>query len=199
MSVTERNIQVTLTFKPPEGCPLQDIHTDVGKVLVDREGEMCRCDLVISVEVGDERGTLVAQVSGDVGRCAGTVFEEYNCVPEVIDVTQSQITVRTYVDPSTDIDSLLEDLREVCESVTLKRVSTDFDRDMAPTLRDVDLSSLTGKQREAMEIAIREGYYARPREISLSELATTFDISQQALAQRLARAEEQIMKQLITD
>jgi hypothetical protein len=199
MSVTERNVQVTLSFEPPADCPLHDIESEIGKVLVDREGETCRCDVIITVEAGGEQGSLVAQIAGDVGRCAGTVFEEYNCVPEVTEVGEARITVRTYVDETADIDGLLADLGEVCEDVTLERVSTDFDRGMASTFRDVDLSSLTAKQRAAMERAIRAGYYARPREISLAELASSFDISEQALAQRLARAEENVMKQLFRE
>lgn len=198
MSVRERNVQVTLSFKPPAECPLREVQTDVGKVLVDREGETCRCDLIITVEIDDEVGSLVAQISGDVGRCAGTVFEEYNCVPEVTEVSDSHLTVRTYVDEQTDIDSLLADLGAVCEDVTLERVTTDFSRGMASTLKDVDITSLTRKQREAMEIAIKEGYYSRPREATLSELAGRFDISEQALAQRLARAEENVLKQLFS-
>jgi predicted DNA binding protein len=67
---------------------------------------------------------------------------------------------------------------------------------MAETLKNIDMSDITEKQRETLEVAIREGYYTRPRGISLSELAEHFDISEQALAQRLARAEETVMSQL---
>ncbi len=196
--MNERNVQLTLRFKPPAECPLREVVTDIGKVLVDREGETCRCDVIISVEVEDEVGTMVAQISGDVDQCAGTVFEDFNCVPEVTAVEDQHIEVRTFVDESTDIDALLSRLGEVCEDVMLKRVSTDFKRKLASTFRDVDLHTLTKKQRKAVEIAIDRGYYTRPREISLSELADEFDISEQALAQRLARAEENIMDQVFS-
>jgi len=198
VSVRERNVQVTVEFIPPAECPLRNIESEIGKVLVDREGNTCRCDVVISVETEDEVGSMVAQIFGDLDRCAGSVFEEFGCVPEVTAVKDEHIVVQTYVDEETDIEALLDGLREVCEDVTLKRVSSDFKHHIASTFRDVDITSLTLKQRQAVEAAIDRGYYSRPREISLEELAASFDISEQALAQRLARAEETIMKQIFS-
>ncbi|MFB6134287.1 MAG: helix-turn-helix domain-containing protein [Halanaeroarchaeum sp.] len=197
LSLERRTIQVQFEIEQPPGCPLSEVKTDIGKVIVDREGTTCRCDLVLSVQIGEEIGTLVGHLSSDVERCACTVFDEFNCVPEIVEVTDSHFVVRTFVDEDTNIDTLLKALQDVCKRVTLKRVTTDFDDSVGRTVKDIDVSDLTEKQREAMELAIEKGYYARPRRISLKELAREFDISEQALAQRLARAEEKVMEQLI--
>lgn len=58
----------------------------------------------------------------------------------------------------------------------------------------VDLSVLTEKQREAVELALREGYYERPREADLAALAGTLDISKSAVSQRLRTAERKLIK-----
>lgn len=47
---------------------------------------------------------------------------------------------------------------------------------------------LSDEQREALERAVETGYYHIPRGISTSELAEEFDISDQALTERLRRA-----------
>ena len=58
----------------------------------------------------------------------------------------------------------------------------------------VDLSVLTDKQREAVELALREGYYDRPREADLTVLADALDISKSAVSQRLRTAERKLVK-----
>lgn len=47
---------------------------------------------------------------------------------------------------------------------------------------------LTAPQREALALAVQEGYYSIPRRISTKELADILDISDQALSERLRRA-----------
>lgn len=46
---------------------------------------------------------------------------------------------------------------------------------------------LTGPQNETLTSAVENGYYSLPREISTQELAETFDISDQAVTERLRR------------
>ncbi|MFW6384813.1 MAG: helix-turn-helix domain-containing protein [Halodesulfurarchaeum sp.] len=47
---------------------------------------------------------------------------------------------------------------------------------------------LTAPQREALTRAVEEGYYSIPRESSTKQLADEFDISDQAMTERLRRA-----------
>lgn len=53
---------------------------------------------------------------------------------------------------------------------------------------------LTDKQREALELAVEEGYFATPKETSLSTLADRLDISQQALSTRIRRGNERVLR-----
>lgn len=58
---------------------------------------------------------------------------------------------------------------------------------------------LTDKQREVLEIAIREGYFEVPRGITMSEIADRVDVSPQAASHRLRRALDTILdRTLIT-
>lgn len=51
-----------------------------------------------------------------------------------------------------------------------------------------DRAGLTAKQREAVELAYRRGYFDTPRTVVLEELAEELGISRQALSSRLRRA-----------
>lgn len=52
---------------------------------------------------------------------------------------------------------------------------------------------LTEAQREALLLGLREGYFETPRESNLAELATEFDISQQALSSRIRRGTRRVL------
>jgi predicted DNA binding protein len=80
-----------------------------------------------------------------------------------------------------------------------KSISIDVDRiyavqDMGASL---DTATLSQKQREALELAVTRGYFDTPRGITLEELAAEFDISTQALSDRLRRATKTIVEQAV--
>lgn len=58
------------------------------------------------------------------------------------------------------------------------------------------LAGLSAPQREALELAFREGWYDRPRRADQETLARMLGVSRPALAERLARAEANVMRAL---
>lgn len=59
------------------------------------------------------------------------------------------------------------------------------------------LATLTAKQRETLELAVREGYYERPKRTDLDRLAKKLKVSRPALAERLQRAEGKALAGLV--
>jgi hypothetical protein len=59
------------------------------------------------------------------------------------------------------------------------------------------LLGLTEKQYEALRLALDSGYFHVPREASLTELAEELDISRQAFSNRLSRAEQRVLDDLL--
>lgn len=55
---------------------------------------------------------------------------------------------------------------------------------------------LTDRQQEIADVAVQEGYYDIPRQISQQELAQKFDISVGTLAEHLRKIEQRVFKQL---
>ena len=75
--------------------------------------------------------------------------------------------------------------REYCDGVDL---DPEVVRVYDPTSPGSDLSyGLTGPQREALVLAVDRGYYDIPRRCTTAELAAAFDISDQAVSERLRR------------
>jgi len=71
----------------------------------------------------------------------------------------------------------------------LLQVGTTFEvRSIGDPVRSGSGDALSEAQREALVRAIERGYYDIPRQVSASELADEFDISDQAISERLRRA-----------
>lgn len=76
--------------------------------------------------------------------------------------------------------------------VTTENISTAaFSPETRVTL---DLDVLTEKQRDTVELALDNGYYDRPRETDLADLAGTLGISRSAVSQRIRAAEITLIK-----
>lgn len=58
------------------------------------------------------------------------------------------------------------------------------------------LAGLSQKQRATIEAAYREGWYERPRRVDQAKLAKRLGVSRPALAERLQRAEANVMRAL---
>lgn len=94
----------------------------------------------------------------------------------------------------------LKEYRKACDdrgmSFTLEglyRPTTD------PEGEGLSLAGLTQKQREAILLAHEEGYYDLPRGTNLADLSDRLDISRRSLADRLRRAERELVATAITN
>lgn len=66
------------------------------------------------------------------------------------------------------------------------------------TIVEVDAGPITPKQQEAFELAYRSGYYRRPREADLGDLARELEISRSAVSQRLRTAEARLVTEFLS-
>jgi predicted DNA binding protein len=56
---------------------------------------------------------------------------------------------------------------------------------------------LSGEQREALLLALRSGYFETPSDANLEELAAELGISRQALSNRIRRANEKVLTEIL--
>ncbi|NHN59352.1 MULTISPECIES: helix-turn-helix domain-containing protein [Halorussus] len=60
-----------------------------------------------------------------------------------------------------------------------------------------DLHGLTEVQHETLVEAVGRGYFDVPRQVSLAELAAKFDVSEQAVSERIRRATDAVLRHVL--
>lgn len=92
-----------------------------------------------------------------------------------------------------------ESLRRYRQSYEEEGVSFVVHRLYTDTGGPGDEYGLTDKQRRALALAHREGYFSQPREVTLEDLAADLDISPQAVSARLQRGMDALLAATIDD
>lgn len=185
-----RPLWIVLKIDVEGDCPLVDIDAPVLDADLQHMGGVCRSDVVTGgadVEVRHFEEPMGAE-------CLADVFFEHECVPHIAGTDDGSLLVTIHPSDRADIPELLDGLDAVGYHARLDRV-VQIDEDLVgvtPVLCDFDL--LTDKQREALELAVSYGYYDRPREATLSELAAELGIGKPAVSHRLQAAESKIIR-----
>lgn len=84
--------------------------------------------------------------------------------------------------------------RDCCSGMAL---SFDLDRLYEVDATDTKLMGLTDKQHEALLTAHEMGYFAVPRQTSMADVAASLDLSVPALAERVHRAEANLIEHFV--
>ena len=137
-----------------------------------------------------EEASIVDRV-GDEALFRVVWAEDVNGIIETITETESVILEGnghgdnwTFELRFPEYDALSQFYRSVVEkdiSITLENVHNPIDQSGPQP------NVLTDEQREALQTALEEGYFAVPREITLVELADQLGISDSAVSQRIRR------------
>lgn len=113
------------------------------------------------------------------------------------DGTEYRLVVETV--PDTDVRAILERVRAVCPGVDLlakheRERPTDADSGIPASMDD-----LTDRQREALEVAYRAGYFDWPREATAEEVAESMGIASATLHSHLRKAEGKLLAEFYGD
>ena len=191
-------VEFELEPKSTNSCPLSEVDREIVEVRQQHTSEQCHTDLTLAAEdcgCDDDDCTEVVHTSSTVGRtCLCAVFSEHGCVPQITEISRGEIVIETYLPDRELLTDLVAELKEVVDGLALrrlKRIGT-LETGERQTIVTLDLFELTEKQREAAAAAVAAGYYSRPREISIGDLATELDISDSALSQRLNAVESKL-------
>jgi hypothetical protein len=177
----EKDIQeVThhLKVSPSECCDGSDV-TGCGE---------CHTELTFD----DEEQAYLRSAVGT--KCICPIFEEHDCIPRIRAVDSGAIVVVLTVPTREILREIISDLRRVGASVSIEWLVNGSEH--AKTT-EIDVSTITEKQQEAMELAMEAGYYETPRQSDLGEIASELDISESAASQRLNAAETKLVKSFL--
>lgn len=192
----ERPIRVTLELGYGDCC-LQDIGDHVNQVQSHIVNDTCHCDVSVGQRGEDSRMLHTRQDLTPA--CACGVFHAHGCIPHIKELRADSYLVRTHVADRDVLKDVIEDLRQLTDTVRLVRLVRGGDGGADEERRNVlfDLTILTKKQHETLEKAVLEGYYATPREISQQALADDLGISKATLSYHLKTAEAKLVVDLV--
>lgn len=148
----------------------------------------CHTEMSFAPETGRDSAYLKSTVTS---RCICPVFEKHDCIPRIQGVRSGTITVVLTIPRREALREIITDLRAVGASVSVDWL---VNGSGGESTAEIDVSTITDKQQEAMETALEMGYYETPREAALGELADELDISESAASQRLNAAETKLVK-----
>lgn len=194
-NIEERRLGVVIRVEPEGTCPLLQFEGDPQYIHSQLVGSTCLCEAIVN------RSETVIETSQKTldEECVCLVFHEHSCVADITAVNGTAITITTHVSECREIESLIKDLRSVSEALEIVEITDHNDGKGCDRFAEVDISTITEKERIAAELAIERGYYSRPRETSIQELADEVDISQQAFSHRLGAVEEKLFNQLFVE
>lgn len=153
----------------------------------------CHAELSFDDTGPDARTYLKSAVST---RCICPVFEKHDCIPRITGVESESMVVVLTVAARGTLREIIEDLRAVGASVDIEWLVNGGDHSRTA---EIDVSSITEKQQEALELATEAGYYETPRRADLGEIADELGISESAASQRLNAVETKLVTAFLED
>lgn len=163
--------------------------------LSDSDGDTRVCRAIFT-ETGDGQGDRNF-VRGEIDdTCVCPIFNNNDCVVEIKCFRDGTFYVCAIVPNRDALRGLIADLREMNISVHLEQLLP-FEQS-SENYRTVELetSEVTQKQMEAIEAAVKAGYYERPRRTDLSDLSDRLGISESAVSQRLNGVESTLVREM---
>ncbi|MFW6320649.1 MAG: helix-turn-helix domain-containing protein [Halohasta sp.] len=211
-AVEDRDLRVVLEIERGGPCFMDDLAGDVIDIDVRVVDGICHTEATVcetcspesssiddceSDETVDDDRVITKYHTDEVcDYCPSSVFAAYGCIPHFIRAEDKSFFVKAFLPNSAMVSNLVSDLNEIGSTVRLVSMThTGSGEELSDEIYEVDVSVLTPKQREALQLAIDEGYYSGGEKPSMESLADQLDISTSAFSQRLARAEGNVMGQ----
>ncbi|QSG06917.1 helix-turn-helix domain-containing protein [Halapricum desulfuricans] len=190
-----RDLWVMLRVYVGGDCPLTRVTGDVENVDLQQMHGECRATIVTR----EDDDVSVLQTRQEMGQdCISQVFHQHGCVPHVVDADEDSITVTVYPDSRETIPDLVDSIQDLGYVLDIERLVGVSPELIGDSTVLCDLSVLTEKQREAVELAVARGYYARDGDVDMASMADELDISKSALSRRLKSAEAKLMLEFIS-
>lgn len=199
--------QLAITPHPDSHCAVVDAGVDASEVKhrlkvdptqCNGEADVTRCtechtELSFDEDGDSEHTYLKSAVSK---KCICPVFGTHDCIPRIKAVKSGYLVVVLTVPDRETLREVIDGLRAVGAQITVEWL---VDGGEHSETTEIDVSTITEKQQEALELAMERGYYETPRQTNIGELATQLGISNSAVSQRLNAAETKLVKAFIEE
>ncbi|MFB6134411.1 MAG: helix-turn-helix domain-containing protein [Halanaeroarchaeum sp.] len=180
-------------------CPLAGPIDPATSGTVQLLGDTCHITMS-RIEAGERREPRTHTTVID-DSCVCPAFVRGDCVSSALAVENGVLKAGAYADSRESLNDVMDRVHQVAATVRLERLTTASgtreDREGRP--EPTTAVTLTEKQREAVRTAVDMGYYDRPREASLGDLADRLGVTRSALSQRLNAVEAKLITALATE
>lgn len=197
-------LQARLRIRPHTAAMCGVAQTDKRVSSVARDGSCTHdccdvkqtCRAVVTIE-SDEKTEQRYVPSAVTDHCVCPVFDAHECVSEIEGYLDGRLLVSVTVHDRDELKAIVNGLRDRGASVELESIMP-LESENGKKVGErqfFDISTITDKQREAVEIAVKTGYYDQPRGADLDELADRLGVSRSAASQRLNIAESKLIRE----
>lgn len=185
-------VELAIDVEPTRECPLGTATERELDGTLQLVGSTCHLSVRKATD-GEALRTFTTQRSGE---CFCPDVCSTGFTPVEMAIESGTLVVRAYC---RDREALVDATSRLDGRVRrwdLRRVSTTSDGEEKTDSSAAAPGNLTEKQREAVRTAVNMGYYDRPREASLGDLADRLGVTRSALSQRLNAVESKLVADL---
>lgn len=202
-------VRAKLAIDNPADCPVANASTAVAGPVTE----------VSWTDTGTTSGATEQFTAPDAGPRFDEVFDygsrqvyEFErqadgCVCEQLEASVGPVTevyaeagklhVTLYAADTQRLRQTVQQLSEAYDSVRLEYLVRSRSNDADPDLVPVDLRQLTDRQREVLATAHEMGYFAYPRAVNATEVATALEISRSTFTEHLNTAQSKLLDELL--
>lgn len=155
--------------------------------------DCAECHTELTFDGGSDEASVYHKTSVSEW-CLCPIFERRDCIAHIEAVESETLIVVLTVPSREELQRIVDDLKVSAATFTIEWL---VHRNDDQTVAEVDVSSITDKQREALELALDIGYYETPRKSNLSHVAEKLGISESATSQRLNAAETKLVRSFL--
>jgi hypothetical protein len=177
-------------------CPLATTEYDESDGSIQLVGSTCHLHVV--ADEGSSTTRTVTTPITDQCLCTGLCGDGF--APVELTVEDGSLVIGAYAADRKTLSEATDRLGDGVDRWRLRQLTTTAndertdEQDHGP-----DGVTLTVKQREAVQTAVEMGYYDRPRNASLGDLAGRLGVTRSALSQRLNAVESKLITDLSND
>ena len=187
-------VELDVAVADDENCPLAGTDYNESDGSIQLVGSTCH------LTVGPGEGTMATTrtvTTPITDRCLCTGLCGDGFAPVELNVEGGSLVIGAYTSDRKTLSEATDRLEDGVERWRLRQLTTTANDDRVDgSDHGHDEVPLTEKQREAVQTAVDMGYYDRPRNASLGDLADRLGVTRSALSQRLNAVESKLITDL---
>ncbi|MBS3760148.1 helix-turn-helix domain-containing protein [Halodesulfurarchaeum sp.] len=191
-------VELEIDRKATVSCPA----ATYGNETVDGSIQLTGTECHATIRFADESTPTEVVTTPIDDMCTCNIVCKPGITPSDLLIEDGSLIINAFVDSRDTLLALSDRLRESEDEWHLRRLQSGSEwsgSETDQTDQFLDEVSLTEKQREIVHVAVSKGYYANPREASLSDLAEEVGVTRSALSQRLNAVEAKLIETLAVE